>query len=295
MSSFVMNGIDGSNLVGFLAALGTLQALSHGHSHVRMAWIADSWHPTISCDAIETREELLKTLGEKLGVGTSAPSYIQKWPNLPKTGGEFAAFILEQRHDPRAADFLASMGSATREQGEGVGDTAFRTMGGAGHQDFLGFMSQIWEQTSAEQLESTLFDPWLYQDTGLAMRWDSVDYRPHALRAENPSSSKNKPTSVRGANRLAIEALSLFPVLPAMRINQTTGFGCPTARHFTWMIWEPLLTIEEIRSVLSRGPALKNEDNQAGELSSLGVQAIFRAERFTEGKFRNFTPSVQVY
>jgi hypothetical protein len=87
---------------------------------------------------------------------------------------------------------------------------------------------------------------------------------------------------MRGANRLAIEALPLFPTAPMGRRVRTTAFReGESGTEIRWPIWTDPLELSSIASLLaSRNPELRP-----------GVAQVFRAVRFTEGKYRNFSPS----
>jgi hypothetical protein len=122
------------------------------------------------------------------------------------------------------------------------------------------------------------------------LRWDPADYRPHALRAEDPSGDPIR--TMRGANRLAVEALPLFPTAPAERYLRTAGFAAREgAMEITWPVWSDSLDLDTVRSLLTL------DDLQKGEATALrrrGIEQAFRATRFTEGKFRNFSPAKAV-
>lgn len=74
-------------------------------------------------------------------------------------------------------------------------------MSGAGHQHFLKFMVELHGSTTREHYESALLKRWAYTDEGPSMRWDPSDYRPHALRADDPATDPIR--TMRGANHLA--------------------------------------------------------------------------------------------
>jgi hypothetical protein len=71
---------------------------------------------------------------------------------------------------------------------------------------------------------------------------------------------------MRGANRLAIEALPLFP----------TG-----GAEVWWPIWTDALELDTVASLLAAGK----------EPERPGVAQVYKSERFTEGKYRNFSPA----
>ncbi|MFZ2642816.1 MAG: hypothetical protein WA117_17615 [Verrucomicrobiia bacterium] len=207
----------------------------------------------------------------------------------------FATFVTEAFNqwrdsgDSRAVEFAAAFGSEAMTNRDGtIRDTAFRTMSGAGHQHFLAFIEDLSRATTAEHLRAALLEPWRYEEEKLSMRWDPADDRRYALRWSDPSGDAIR--TVRGANRLAIEALPLFPVAPVERDLKTTGFGSPTGRgvFWTWPIWEPSLPLDTVCSVLAM-VELQTEHPDRSALAARGVVEVFRCERITTGKFRNFS------
>jgi hypothetical protein len=166
-------------------------------------------------------------------------------------------------------------------------------MSGAGHQHFLKFIRELVSQTDAEHLRRTLFLKWDYADEGRGMnlRWDPLDDRRYALRWEDPSSDPMK--TMRGANRLAIEAMPMLPTMPTTKRLATTAFEGKGARgtFFVWPIWNRPLSMECLRSVLGLVTHLKDD---GAVCARLNIAVIFTSARITTGKFRNFTPSAPV-
>lgn len=198
--------------------------------------------------------------------------------------------------------FLAAFGSdgcSSSAKGDQIADTAFRTMSGAGHQHFLAFMRELQQTTKRADLERTLFRVWDYADDKPSMRWDPNDYRPHALRADNPS--KDPIRTMRGANRLAIEALPLFPTMPTLMRLRTTAFieeeGIAAA---LCPVWEDPLDVATVSSLLAlsdveriaRATDARERARLRRKLMARGVRQVYWVERFTDGKYRNFKPSV---
>ncbi len=233
MHEIRLSGLDGSNLLGYLAALGTLRVLSMGQdgAEVRMGWSqSGAWTPVVQHSTTPTADGLLKVLEKRVCGGDSLNPAWSIGSDLTLRTGEFRQcllkFLAECSKTQRATvDFLAAFGSEAIGSGpkrEQMSDTEFRTMSGAGHQHFLGFMKELAESTSREHLQRALFEQWDYADERPSLRWDPADYRPHALRAEDPSGDPIK--TMRGANRLAVEALPLFPTVPNGRQLRTIGF-----------------------------------------------------------------------
>jgi hypothetical protein len=189
-------------------------------------------------------------------------------------------------------EWLAAFGSDGCTAGpkrELIADTAWRTMSGTGHQHFLGFMRDLQSETKPEHLAKALFARWSYDDPRPSMRWDPNDYRPHALRADDPSTDPIR--TVRGANWLAVQALPLFPTLPTLSGLKTTGFRSSRQGTFiTYPVWTCPIDLSTARSLVA-ARCVQGPEHHRAVLRGMGVGQVFRAERFTDGKYRNFSPS----
>ncbi len=230
MHEIELTGLDGSNLLAYLAALGTLQVLSKGAAPVRLSWRDRGvWMPVLhGCDGADESALLDRLEDLVCGEETAARAW-EIGKDLTLDCGKFGEHMQEAavgaRLDREDAEYLAAFGSDVYGAGpkkELMSDTAFRTMSGAGHQHFLGFMKELAASTERDHLRRSLFAPWDYEDGRPSLRWDPADYRPHALRAVDPSGDPIR--TMRGANRLAVEALPLFPTAPQGRRIRTAAF-----------------------------------------------------------------------
>lgn len=293
----VCRGIDGGNLLGFLAALGAFRVLSEamerqGEEAVRMSWTDEfgPWSPVLWHSRLAGSDEMTKVLASEL-TGSRPEAAFGIGDNLTLTPDEFRRHLIAvagQRESGkrRTAGFLTAFGSDLDTGADSIQDTAFRTMSGAGHQHFLAFMRKLHELTDEETLGRSLFAEWDYQDDRPSMRWDYQDYRPHALRAKDPA--KDAIRTVRGANRLAVEALPLFPTAPASGGLRTAGFSrFDRDECITWAIWTPALELGTVRSLIVLRELQCSALSRA-RLKALGIAQAYRAMRFTEGKYRNF-------
>jgi hypothetical protein len=234
---------------------------------------------------------------------------LARWDNLGVPPDDFRTYALEAARrgtatDRSWADSSAAFGSeaiTTRDAKKAlvVEDTAFRTMSGAGHQDFLGFMRNIVARTTTEHLRKALFSEWQYDDplANSTLRWDPADDIRHALRWRNPSTdpTRNSGGSVLGANRLAIEGMPVFPTAAVGSRLATTGFTGTGRRNtfFTWPIWASPIGLDVCRTLVALD-TLQAERPDGAMLRSRGVVAAYRSQRITEGKDRNFTPAQAV-
>jgi hypothetical protein len=229
-----------------------------------------------------------------------------RWDNLNVAPEEYRTYATDaSRHasvaDRRWADFAAAFACEATTTSDAkhprVQDTALRTMSGAGHQDFLGSMRNIVQDVRREHIRKALFDPWVYDDPMIeqhTLRWDPADDVRHALRWRDPSGDpfRRAKGAVWGANRLAIEALPLLPTAPVGARLETTGFTGSGRRDtfWSWPIWDRLIDLNVCRSLLAL-EGLVDERPDVRGLRARGVAAVYRAQRITEGKYRNLTPA----
>lgn len=301
-SEIPLRGLQGSSLLGFMAALGAFKTLAERFetAAMRLRWVPDasSSCATLQCppgftEAAALPEQLHAAL---FGLADHRSITIDKDLKIP--GEKFRAFS-----QSAADEFLKNKGSIAASMAAAFGcdavltedgtiqDTAFRTMSGAGHQHFLASMNDLAKETTIEQLREALFGPWRYRDPSPIMRWDSEDDRRYALRWDEPS--KDPVRTVRGANRLAVAALPLFPVVPlAGNAVATTGFSGRGSRDtfVTWPLWNGWLSLDAVRTLLAM-PGLQSPRCTTAAFSDRGIVAIQRSQRITLGKYRNFTPA----
>lgn len=297
MHEIELTGLDGSNLLGYMAALGTLRvlAIADPKDRVRMKWTrSGAWVPVLVSARLKDAEDVIQALEARVcGERTINPAWtIAK--DLTLSCQEFRAHL--DRHedlDPQEAEFLAAFGSEAYRSGpkkDQMTETEFRF--GAGQQRMLEFMTKLAETTSAEQIRRALFDLWDYEDDGPSMRWDPADYRPHALRAKDPSPDPIR--TMRGANRLAVEALPLFPTAACTgRKVRTVGFMRRKGRtEFTWPIWNEPLGLDSVKALLASAE-IQEDRPERRAMTSRKIEQVFRAWKFKEkdGRYRNVTPA----
>jgi hypothetical protein len=264
-----------------------------------MSWTQRTgWRPVFHTADGATDDEIVHALDQGLRGRDTSPEFSRLGDDLPVTAEAFSDFAeaaaADASPDDRLwADFSAAFGcEITVRDRNRIQDTALRTMSGAGHQHFLLFFRRLVESTTLDHVRAALFAPWTYEDDGPSMRWDPVDDRRYAYRADDPAKSRQHPVrTVRGANRLAVESLLCFPAVPRRRQLETTGFVAGRGGgEFVWPIWITRVSLPVFRSLMSHH-ALAEPRTQAAALRAMGVAEVFRSRRLTEGRFRNFTPA----
>lgn len=300
-------GLDGSNPLGFLAALGVLKtATSALADHdVRMVWAIErgAWRPTLHLSTTLTRGDLLAEFHRDLQSSGQLEAYCidddLKIP--PQRFRELALMAQKETHsngERRHADLVAALGCEVTVSDDGsIQDTALRTMSGSGHQHFLKTMRNIVAHCTPVHLEKALFRVWDYSDPveTLALRWDPSEDIRRALRWDDPSGDpmRKKRGSMLGAYRLAIEGLAMMPTLPVGAQLRTVGFKGKTSRdtYWSWPIWESPVSLDVSRSLISL-EELQRERPDRSQLAPRGIVQVFRSQRITKkDKKRNFTPA----
>lgn len=234
--SFVASALDGSQLLGWMAAVGSLRVLSAERS-TTLNWNAANravftgWELG---DAIEFLTERMKT-----------PPHVFR----PSTESEFES--------------LGIWGPAVwRFDGTGYKQSPLLATGG-GQTGLEKAWPKLADAITLEKLRQAIIGPWVYHKS-LGQRWDTAEHAEHGSQWGDPS--KEGSSSVHGASRLAIEAL---PLLPTLLGRITIGFDNET-RAATWPLWRSPLSLDGVR-VAVRQPMqerLRSRKIDVGQLAS---------------------------
>lgn len=301
-----LHGLDGANPLAFLAALGAFRSargIAAETGEPYMGWSRDGgvWRPFLSFDEEITGDYLVDLLHANLSkmAGHSVLTFSPDLRIPVERHRKLANQAIEDwfaGNDVISHEFLAAFGSDAVVDDKGlVEDTALRTMSGGGHQHFLQFMNDLARETNRDQLREALFGPWRYADPAPSLRVDPLDDRRYALRWKSPGSDAIR--TVRGANRLAVEGIPFLYTAPAGSRLATCGFTGHRSNntYWTWPIWDEPLDIDTVRSLLASSKvAVAGENSLAKITARMGISAVFRSQRITVGKYRNFTPAVQI-
>ena len=308
----VLSGLDGSNPLGFLAAVGVLRVLSDANScTVRLAWTrtGEGWRPLLAGtggDQYGVCEALLKVLRE----GATAIFDIGRECKDTKESNKFpfgaarlvqaleAARARASAADRRDVDLLAAFGTESYPDKRGEFQcTGFKMVrsGDANRQGMLFYAKANCEKVEVRDIERALFLAWDYRDAGYSLRWDPIEDQPYALRWRDPgkSSLADGPGTMIAANCLAMEGLRCFPVVPVGKRAYTTGLQEDRRqKRFVWPIWTPLLAIDTVRSLLSlqdlqETPLRRSALNARGIEETFGVRVV-RPNQY----YSNFAPAL---
>jgi hypothetical protein len=295
-----LSGLDGSNPLAFLAALGTLRTLSAAWPDrgVGMSWRQSrgAWRPLVHGDSGLDDKGLVDAIVTTLGAGdnsTTRHPHLGLGKNLSVLPRDFAGHARQSAdacsiRNRRWADFVASFGCEilTHAKLDRIVCTEFCFLFGSGNQHYLKTMAGLLREATQDRLREALFGPWTYTDLRLSMRWDPVDRREHAYRWTAPTDEAT--SSVWGANLLAVEGSSLYPTLPAAEGCPTTGFcRAGNRRVFTWPIWTVTIGLDVVRSLIALR-SLQPDQPDYSELRARGIATVFRATKVKVGEGANF-------
>ena len=299
----VLRALDGSNPLAFLAALGTFRLLTlETQAEIQMSWerLNGFWRPKLR-RIYATEEELCEKLAECRVWAPSNMFTASLGKNITVSKDVFKPFVAEAcaaatLHDRRSADFAAAFGCEICEQEDKdrIKYTDFCFITGSGHQDFLGTMFALEERVTCSHFYDALFGEWR-AEKGLSMRWDPSDAAEYALQWDDPG--PKGAWAVWGANRLAVEALPLFPSAPSRVGLQTTGFQQHNRQdEFTWPIWKQCIGLASLRSLLSLAELQSSMESPKEALKreallAMGIEEIYRAQRVRIGQGANFKVS----
>jgi hypothetical protein len=294
-------GLDGTNPLGFLAAIGAFRLLSIENSCVTMTWqlFNGTWRPTlfgIQVPLTQLGNELHTAIGK---LDKSVWSLDKKLPfPAAQLRDEGCNAVRAASSTSRGlADSIASLGvECCIDDKANFKDTALRMVraGDSAGQGLLAYGKRILDSTTATEIQNVITETWLYQDKQCALRWDPAEDRGYALQWGNPSD--DGALSVRGANCLALAAMTTLPTMPMKGQVETTGFGLkePKQSSFTWPIWKFPVSLDVVTSLLEMSE-LQREQPPRATLECRGIAAVYRCDRvMTSTYYANFTPARRV-
>lgn len=298
-----LDGIDGSHLFGFMAALGTLVLLDERAKSRQLAIpkLCFSRDGTATISAVEsTKDTFVEAVFEKL---QATRRYYETGLSAIKRPADFTQSIFSQLTECANRKELNILAGLACCVGEDTFESTLCAANGAGHQDLIQSIRDILSLLNTEHVLGALFTPWQkhYEVSDSSrkqlqlgsrkptLRLDPADERLYALRFSNPTTTKEFKTEL-GAQALAIPAFSVLPVLPRVRPLSVASRRQGNRVYFSWALWEQPATLPSIRSLLVAGV------DQTGEIRSRGAFAAFRAARVSGDKGKlSFAPTEGIW
>ena len=297
MTDIPLPALEGTNPLGFLAALGVLDAVSATIPGVTLRW-TDDLVPHAVVAGPGNLSQLLDILDKdrEQSAGSSVLSFPadgQPLVDAKPDGRQLRQWFehVGDRNRHRAdADLLCAL----------VAEDAFDNNGRAkpshlhftaGQQKFLSMVRELAAAVDRERLQEAICGPWRYDSPLPSLSWDSRGERVYAVRAVNPSTEKR--LGIPGADWLAFRALVFYPVTRTGRGSLRTT-ACDTewkSSAFRWPIWTRPVTRQVARSLVA-DPSLVSRSLKStpSDLAARGIASIRQASirRSDQGGYGSF-------
>lgn len=299
-----LDGLEGTNPLGYLAALG-IQVAFALDERPPCLWWTDDVTPRAVIDADFDRDRIaeraLRVFREWLhsramnptrNDGTSMP----KADSLKLSPDDLREYLGQHRFHaesgPQFPPAAVAEGSVDRSGAAKPSDLYFA----AGQIVFLREARKILGQVTGENVVADLQGPWAYHSKLPSMGWDIVDDRIYALRPDDPS--KEKKQTNPGAEALAILGMSLYPVFADRKAGQdrTLTQSCSgdwKRGLFSWPLWTRPMSLNSVRSVLGQiGTNSTGEQRGTKWLRSCSVRLVLTStiRRSSQGGYGSFGP-----
>ena len=303
MSGTHLPGLEGTNPLGFLAALGIQVAFLDKEEQPRLWW-SDGIVPYAIFDEEFTIDRIARR----------ALKVFARWKDDPATNPKQPDGSRMPRGDElklKPEDIRTYLSQAERQNGTGNLAAALVAEGSldnqgvakpsdfyftAGQQKFLAAARKILDAPTREEIVTGLEGPWLYESTTPSLGWDVTDDRVYALRANNPSPEKKLTNP--GPEALAVMGLSLYPVFAGNSRTNTQGCsGSWKAGWYSWPLWKKPATLRVVRSLLANAYHYPEASDRRRWYRSWGISTIFRSpiRRSDQGGYGTFGPPEVVW
>jgi hypothetical protein len=295
-SEVALEALEGTNPLGFLAALGVLDALARQVGGVTLRW-TDELVPHAVVGGIGDLGLVLDALDRDreewrcsalLGFPPGSPLPDAK-PDRPTLRAWFEEVYREpgRRAD---SDQLCALVAEDALDGNGNAKPTHLHFT-AGQQQFLQMIRTLASQVGRERLREAACGPWAYDSPLPSLSWDSRGERVYAVRATNPSGDKR--LGVPGADWLAFRGLVFYPVArTASGSLRTTACDGEWKRSaFRWPLWAVPGTRDAVGSLVAdRTLVSRDADIRPDDLAARGLLCVLQApiRRTDQGGYGSF-------
>lgn len=300
MNGIHLTGLEGTNPLAFLAALGVQVAFASESEQPRVWW-SDDITPHAIVDGAFTPERIadqaLKAFCEWKGSPAMNPrqpdgSAMTKADDLKLSPGDIRTYLSLAGQCDSGRDLITALVAEGSLDNNGVAkpsDLYFT----AGQQKFLDMARLVLDGASREDLLTGLEGPWDYKRELPSLGWDVNDDRVHALRASKPSSEKKQTNP--GPEGLAILGLSLHPVFAGRDRTLTQGCsGSWKVGSYSWPLWRRPASPHAVKSLLAHTSHYDMTTMERHRwFRSWSISKVLRSpiRRLDQGGYGTFGPS----
>ncbi len=298
MKEMALLALEGTNPLGYLAALGALDALTRKVDGATLRW-TDELVPHAIVGGVGDLDTLIDALDRDreewtgsalLGFPRESPLPDAK-PDQLKLRGWFEAVSMEGGH--AASDHLCALVAEDALDGKRNAKPTHLHFT-AGQQQFLEMVRTLASSVDRARLTEAVRGPWAYDSSLPSLSWDSRGERVYAVRANNPSTEKR--LGVPGADWLAFRGLVFYPVTrTATGSLRTTACDSDWKRSaFRWPLWAVPASREIVASLVAdRTLVSQGADIRVDNLAPRGIFCVLQApiRRTDQGGYGSFGAS----
>ena len=298
MNGTHLAGLEGTNPLGFLAALG-VQVVFETEDEQPRLWWSDDVAPHAIVDGKFTVDSIVEqalkafaywgnslTINPRRRDGSTMP----KGDDLKLISEDIEAYLDQAarcKWSGGLATALLAQGSLDNQRVAKPTDFYFT----AGQQKFLDTARKILKAAVRDEIETGLEGPWRYESEVPSLGWDVADDRVYALRASNPSPEKKLTNP--GPEALALLGLSRYSVFAGQ--DRTATQGCSGKwknGYYSWPLWRKPASSRVVKSLLAHAYDHGAASDRHRWYGSWGVSAILRSpiRRSDQGGYGTFGP-----
>lgn len=284
MNTLELKGINGTNPLGFLAALGAFRVATLADSSAKMGWRVDSATPHPYLQTALTAEPFAEAVCEEAKRVAQEVAAYADIIKVPASDYRDTALAHMPQHalpcTPTDADYFAAFACDGVVDKEGkVEPSRLSFSNGGGMQFLLKDYRTLAARCLADEVRANILQGLGNVQPLTNLNWDPAALRSYALRWNDPNSDK-KDTDVP-ANVLAFIGLTWFPSVPSIHDLVTAGFS-ERGRVWTWALWDRPASFVVVRSLV-RAPVARQQP---------AIAARFCCRRFSESKRLYFSPAM---
>ena len=293
MNTSDLPGLEATNPLGFLAALGVQVACSRARSVPELWWSPDVIPHAIVDGSLSVEAIADHAVSSSLELlqGPAIKSGLKPVGDVKFKRDDLRAYLRSCReHKPWneiATSFVAE-GSYDNNGTAKPTDLHFT----AGKMLFLSMIENVINGVTRDDILIGLEGPWKYDSKLSSLMWDIVDDRNYALLSSDPAKEK-KPTNP-GAETLAVLGLCCYPVFGSPGRTLTLGAsGSWKFGQFTWPVWDKPASQQAVKTLLAHASASgKQLESRSTGFAGWGISQVLQSDirRSSQGGYGTFGP-----
>ena len=298
MNGTHLTGFEGTNPLGFLAALGVQVAFANEDEQPLLRW-SDDITPHAIVDEKFTLDRIAVRVLEALAYWKESfaanpkrtdGSTMPRGDELKLMPEDIRAYLGQAARCDWSSDLATALVAEGSLDNHGVAKpTDFYFT--AGQQKFLDTARKVLSVAKCGDIVMGLAGPWRYESELPSLGWDVADDRVYALRANNPSPERKLTNP--GPEALALLGLSLYPVFAGRDRTHTQGCsGSWKSGYYSWPLWRKPASTRAVKSLLAHAYDHPTASERNYWYRSWGVSTILRSpiRRTDQGGYGTFGP-----